>query len=221
MKNKFIGGGVILLLIWSVWFMFSGKISIEDIAETVVSDTSEGENTNPTNFVESLTMDYATIDTDVFIGDTESAEDIENIENNNNISRFADAYVEAFQKKDFKAMCEMRADCNVFAEDYRIIEAKEADYKQHSFEYWTSESVENMLCYTETIYLKNDSNPNPILYTYHVAVEEKKNKEGETRLEFQKPRCEKVVKLPYGDITKRSPYNAVCGANITRILCEK
>ncbi len=227
MKNKLIIGGGAVLLIWSAWFIFSGKSSIEKIADDLVkNEPTSVVSSNPDNFVDSLTMDYGTIDTDVFIGDEDMPENMNEemqVVVENKFTAFADKYNTLFEKKDFKALCAMTATCNEKTEDYLLLEKKEKDYVNHSFEYWYPKTIEdkanneNILCYRETIKLKNDSNNNPIIYTYHVAIEEKKA----NNLEFQKPRCEKVTKEPYGDLTNRSPYDKRCGKNITRILCEK
>jgi len=212
--NKWIAGGAVLLSAGGAWFAFSDNMSIEEIADDLVKqDTSAKIMVNPDIFVDSLTMNYETIDTDVFIGDPEEV-GVKIAENKFLI--FAEKMNTAFLKKDFTEVCKMRSNCNIGTDDALLLAKKEKDYETHSFKYWSVKNEENILCYTETIKLKNDSNKNPIISTYHVEVAKKETGE----LEFKKPRCEKVIKLPYGDITNRDPYNTRCGENVTRILCS-
>lgn len=232
MKNKLIIGGGVVLLAWSAWFIFAGNISIENIADDVAKrEPTSSLSANSEDFIDSLTMEYDTVDTGVFIGDEDA--DTQNVsEKEDVLAEFADKYISLVEKKDFKALCVMLSTCNENTEDYKFLEQKEKDYESHVFTYWFPNKNNNnaigeneqILCYEETIKLKNDSNKNPIVYTYHVEIAEKSintNQEKNKILEFKKPRCEKVVKLPYGDLTNRSPYNTRCGKNITRILCEK
>ncbi len=218
MKNEIITGGVLVAIVGGGWLLLSRDISIEEIANDLSKNTPISTPLVTTDIFEnSLSVDYenlSTIDTDVFIGD--SAE--EGDKSGENIA-FANKYNALFEKKDFIALCEMREDCNAKTEDPLVLKRKEKDYKSHSFKYWQSDIDNSVVCYEESIRLKNDGNKNPIIYTYHVEVA--KNLENSEKLAFKKSRCEKVIKLPYGDITNRDPYDKRCGANVTRILCEK
>ncbi|HID91800.1 TPA: hypothetical protein EYG96_00195 [Candidatus Gracilibacteria bacterium] len=215
-KSTIIGGGIIISIIGGIWFVLSffGENSIENIAKNITKITPAA--TQNQEFINSLTMNNGEeIFDDVFIGDDESEEVV--IKKDTYLE-FAKKFEIAVEKKDFSAICAMTSQCNVKSTDVQKLAIKEKQYASHRVTYFRSLKDDTVLCYTESIRLKNDNNKNSIIYTYHVGVK-KGEKDGE--FEFQKPRCEKVSKLPYGDITDRSPYDKKCGAGVTRILCEK
>ncbi len=220
-KKKIITGIVLVSIVGVVWvflrFFYNNSIEViaEDISEPPTSTGQELED-SLTMSTEEM-MNGEEIINDVFIGDSDETEEESDSSIESKYTAFVTTIEKAVEEKDFKTLCDLSSQCNSKSTDQQKLAQKEKEYASHTVKYFSSKIADNVLCYTETIRLKNDTNKHPIIYTYHVAVKEDAN----GHFELQKPRCEKVVKDPYGDITNRSPYNTRCGANVTRLLCEE